>query len=351
MSKLYLGLISLMLALPVFAQEPAPAKPAPASSLSSSTGEVEAGWFFFKDPPKPVTEEEPTPTPTPKPQPGQKPPPPKEDKCAKKSTWSVECGFINPGTDFEFQEKQRDALMQRMALANNDPKAVENFQYYMRWVLERTTEVTNNWWYNMVQNPDLDPSVKEPISAFGLRLMTDVQKGHADEIFKLIKSEGGFLIYFSRSDCIFCHQMGDTLHRLAEDTGLEIRNASLDDKCMPGFEKGCMKSPDSLAPAQALQVSVVPSVFLYVPPKTWLRIATGVVDVTTLKTRAAQFFSAYRNALLNGVENGTDTKPSVDFAGTAPTGTSVGIPKDSNNSKPSLPDELDIKKMLGAAGG
>lgn len=320
---------------------------APAANTSDLSGgkSPERGWFFFDDPPQPVEPEKTeTPAPPKAKMPTELPPPPKEQKCKKKDTWTADCGFVHPGEDFEFQAKQRDALLQRMSVTANDPKAVEAFQYYMRWVLERTSEVTNLWWYNMTQNPDLDPTVSAPVSAFGLRLMTDVRKGHEKEIFDLIKEEGGMFVVFTRSDCIYCHQMVEPLKRLSEQTGLTIHNASLDASCLPAFQANCKTAPATQKPAEALQVTTVPSVFLYVKPNTWLRVGTGVADTESMRTRAVQFFSAYRNALLKGVQNGQGNRPSVDFNGIDPTGTAAGANKSDNK----LPSEEDVARMLGA---
>ncbi len=342
MKKLILSLVTtVVLAASVQAQQAAPANAEKANG-------VERGWFYFDDPkkPEPAPEAEPE---APKPKlPKELPPPPKEDKCKKKETWSVDCGFVNPGDDFQFQSKQRDALMERMSVSKNDPKAVEAFQYYMRWVLERTSEVTNLWWYNMVQNPDLDPNVTQPVSTFGLRLMTDVQRGHADEIYRLIKDEGGFFVYFSRNDCNFCHQMAETLIRLSRETGLEVRNAALDDKCMPYFEKGCMVAPATHNPARALQVGTVPAVFLYIPKNTWLRVSTGAVDLESMKARTVQFFSAYRAALMNGTDNAQKGRPAVDFSAASPKGASQGMEGVKEGGTRELPSEADIAKLLGA---
>jgi conjugal transfer pilus assembly protein TraF len=336
--KLYAAALALGLCFSAVAQNTNP-------SDDLAGGQApERGWFFFET--LPVPEEA---APSPKAEfPSKLPPPPKEEKCKDKATWTPECGFVNPGSDFAFQEKQRDALMQGMSLANNDPKAVEAFQYYMRWVLERTAETTNLWWYNMVQNPELDPNVAAPVSAFGLRLMTDVQKGQEREIFDLVKAEGGFFVYFSRTDCTFCHQMKDVLQALSKRTGLEIRNASLDGSCMPGFEKGCMTSPATDNPARSLQVATVPAIFLYVQPNTWIRVATGVVDVESMTTRTVQFFAAYRSALLTGVENSQDGRPSVDFSNNAPKGTGGVAGESKSGGKIELPSESEISRMLGA---
>lgn len=325
-----------------------------ASAQSTPSGDLaggarpERGWFYFET--KPVPEEEVKPEVKPQ-LPPMAPQPPKEAKCTKKETWTADCGFVHPGDDFQFQAKQRDALMERMSVAKNDPKAVEAFQYYMRYVIERTSEVTNNWWYNMTQNPDLDPNVSNPVSSFGIRLMTEVGLGKDKEVFDLIKSEGGFLIYFTRSDCAFCHQMADVAQRLSKKTGLAVRNASLDDKCIPQFLAGCVTAPASLAPAQMLQVATVPTIFLHIPDKTWIRIGTGVVDLESMVARTSQFFSAYRSALVSGVDNGQKGRASVDFSGAELNGSSKGIVGASSGAEITPPSQADVSKMLGAPAG
>lgn len=324
----------------------------PASAAPQTQPRIEKGWFYFDDPIKKeeVAEDKAPPDATPiRELPKELPPPPKEQKCKKRETWVPECGFVNPGADFDFQAKQRDALMQRMSVANNDPKAVEDFQYYMRWVLERTSEVTNLWWYNMVQNPELDPTVKAPVSAFGLRLMTDVKNGKDNELFALVKQEGGAFVYFSRTDCEFCHHMKDTLMRVSRDTGVAVRNASLDSTCMPGFEEGCIAGEKAVSAAQALQVRTVPSLFLYVQPNTWLRVATGVSDVESIKARTSQFFAAYRNALLTNTENGFKGRASVNFGDTSPDGTAKGVAGSGDTMQ--APREEDIKSLLNMSAG
>lgn len=324
-----------------------PASAAPAGAATANTANAgltgtdpERGWFFFQGPAPADSEPEALSLP---PTPTQPPPEPKEERCKHKSTWKADCGFLDPGQDFDFQSKERDALLHQMVVSDNNPKAVEAFQYYMRWVLQRTAQITNLWWYNMTQNPDLDPTVNAPVSAFGLKLMTEVRKGSEAELFALIKKEGGFFILFSRDDCMYCHQMELPLKQLSKETGLPVRNASLDSKCLSSFTEGCMTAPATIPPAEALQVKTVPTVFLYVPDKTWLRIGTGIVDTESLKERAYQFFTAYRNALLKGVNNGIHGGPSVDFDSPTPNGNSTGVTPDES---PKIPTESQLNAML-----
>lgn len=304
---------------------------------------AERGWFFYEDPVKPkapVKKKEPE-----KQAAKQDPEAPKEDACQKAETWTAKCGFVDPGKDFNFQAKQRDALLENMTMSQNDPKAVEAFQYYMKWVMGRATEVANLWYYNMVQNPELDANVSQPVSAYGLRLMTDVKKGHAEEIFGALKKEDAMLVYFTRSDCQFCHDMAPNVRRISTKTGLPVWNAALDENCLPGFELACRTRKVVEKPAQALQVTIVPTLFLHVPPNTWMRLSTGVTDDESVLARTVSFFSAYRTALLKGVNNGSDGRPSVDFsAEDKVSGTAPGV---APAKAPRAPSEAEVMKLLG----
>jgi glutaredoxin len=346
MRSLFFGLVLSFACSATFAQQPADEAPKTTATQDLATQQkTERGWFYFEDGKKKVEPEAETPTAPPATTPPMAKKPP-EDRCKNPAKWTSDCGFVEPGMNFDFQAKQRDALLVNMTMSQNDPKAVEQFQYYMRWVMGRASEVANLWAFNMVQNPDLDPQTKQPISTFGIRMMTDVQKGRADEIYKVLKEEGGTLVYFSKSDCHFCHAMSNSIRRISTEMEIPVRNASLDDKCMPGFEVGCMAGSAVIEPAKALNVTTVPTVFLYVKPNTWIRISTGVSDDTTMKERVFSFFSAYRTAMLKGVNNAQKGRPAVDFSFKEDmTGLGEGVKKEP--ATPRTPTEDDISRMLG----
>jgi conjugal transfer pilus assembly protein TraF len=179
-----------------------------------------------------------------------------------------------------------------------------------------------------------------------IRMMSEVQKGRDDEIYKVLKEEGGMLVFFTKSDCQFCHVMATGMKRVGADTGLPVRNAALDDKCMPGFEDGCVAGEAVLEPAKVLKVTTVPTVFLYVKPNTWIRVANGLTDDTTMKERVFSFFTAYRTAMLKGINNAQKGRPAVDFSYTGDiTGNGEGVPKSQAETR--TPSEADIARMLG----
>jgi hypothetical protein len=341
------GMKSLLKLLPIVllvaygqAQSQTVQKVDPSAALQQK---ADRGWFFYEDP---VKAKEKKAEKAKSEQTAKSEPKPSEDECASPDTWTAKCGFVNPGTSFTFQAKQRDALMEQMVMSQNDPKAVEAFQYYMKWAMGRASEVANLWHYNMVQNPELDAQTTQPISSFGLKLMTDVKKGRAEEIFNALQEEKGMLVYFTRSDCHFCHSMAPLVKSIAADTMLPVWNAALDDTCLEGFERQCKAGADVQRPAAALQVSIVPSLFLHVPPSTWIRLSTGVTDKESIMARTVSFFSAYRSALLKGIDNGDGAKAAVDFSDEGSfSGSARGVTP-SKTSK--VPTQSEVAKLLHA---
>jgi conjugal transfer pilus assembly protein TraF len=126
-----------------------------------------------------------------------------------------------------------------------------------------------------------------------------------------------------------------------------VRNASIEGPCLEELTNSCSTGAQVLPAAQALHVNVVPSVFLYVKPNTWLRLATGISTEQDIEARAIQFFSAYRNALLKGVENNQGlSQASVDFSPTTANGDGTTQISGRSN-KANLPSQSDIAKLLG----
>ena len=307
----------------------------------------EKGWFFYQHgpllriPPKLLAGV-----------PQHLPSKPPAPRCSTMGTWTAKCGFVNPGTNFAFQAKERDALLQQMSMNPDNRAAVQAAQYYMRWVTDRAIEAANVWQYNLVQNPSLDPTVRMPFSQLGLQLMTGVKSARAKSIYAVLKKEKAFLVYFSRYNCDFCQAMDQILLYMRQDHGISILNTPIDGKCMPHFKQQCYTGRKALLAAEALRVRVVPTVFLYVPGGTpaqdlWMRISTGLTEEKTLSGRIVSFFTAYRRALLEGVHNGIDGTPAVDFSSRPASGVSAGAPRPGGGSHAvALPTAAEVRQLL-----
>lgn len=269
---------------------------------------VECGWWWKMTRPEP-----------PEAKPAVPPPPAQTTRnCQDPRQWAPPCGFINPGSDFAFQSRQRDALMQRMVMHPNNPAAVRGFQEYNKWVLNRAIAVGRMWRWNMVQDPSLNPTVSAPTSQFGLNLLKRERGSLQQRVYQIIGEAGGFFVWFTRSDCRYCHDMASIIDLVREDTGLPIYNASLDAACMPGFAGNqCMTGPATHKPAALLEVRTVPDLFLHLPKdQQWIRVATGVVTVPVITARIKLFvgamLAATENAVVNAKASGYN-RPSVDF--------------------------------------
>lgn len=348
-SRALLG-VCLCSALSAGAQSQAPATP----GEDLHRAPAKQGWFWYIDPKKEEPKDEPAPEPVP---PAAEAPKDKgptvvimgkseEEKCLDKATWSANCGFVDPGEDFEFQAKQRDILLQQMSLRPDSPESVEAAQRYMKWVVGKASQAANMWYFNLVQNPDLDPTVKNPISEVGIALASRATQASQYEYFRIIREEGGLLFFFSRTDCQFCHDQAPYARRVARTMGLQLINIPLDGKCLPGFEGD--DCGDTVKPEQTavLQLRVVPTLFLYVPSNTWIRLGTGIVSDTTVLANTINFFSAYRAAMLKGLDNSKGARPTVTFDpehNPRPT----GVVDEQGKQAPVAPDRARLLELMG----
>lgn len=285
------------------------------------------GYWFYKEPYKePEAEAAPAPS-----QAQSTPQQPVPKECSSAATWTAHCGFVDPKGNFEFQVKQRDALMQQMAMQPDSSKAVEDYQRYNKWMVQQAIKAAQMWQYNLAQRPDLDPGVQAPISQFGLGLVTKANEAAAKDIWTAISDSGGFLTIFTRDDCTYCHAMLPLLGLVSRDTSIPAYVAPLDGVCPKEVPQDiCLPQKVAYDSAAVLQVSMVPSVFLYVPDQTWIRVANGVVTSEAIKARISNFFTAYRTGLAKGLSS-EDGKPAMSFsgdAGRAPTaaGAAAGVP-------------------------
>lgn len=273
-------------------------------------GANECGWWwgFDDNTPKPAKK-------NPAPKVSVQAKPSKAELCQHTKTWDKSCGFVDPKGDFALQAKERDALRIDAVMNPGDQHAVLQFQKYMRWASNEAVLFTQMWQYNQQQFPSLNPQAEAPVSRFGLLMASAASDRQTRSIWGALQAQKAFFVYFTRSDCEFCHAMAPTVKRVSHDTGLPVWDASLDSKCLPGF-KNCHTGDTSLMPARILRVSIVPTLFVYLPStNSWIRVSTGISSVQEIEQRTHQFFTAVRAAAARGLKNGVKGTAPVDFSG------------------------------------
>lgn len=261
----------------------------------------------------------------------------KEELCRHTDTWDAhECGFIHPSKikdykkAFDFQKKQQEELSKWMVMEPENARAVKEYQKYTKWWMRQSVMTSRTWKFNMVQDPDLDPRVKNPVSTYGLRLATDVRAKDKEGVFKVLKEEGAFFTWFTRSDCAYCHSSKKIIDKVSLRTGLDVYNISLDDKCIEGYTGEFCRtySEEVRVVAGQLGVKVVPTLMMYIPndpevPEqggTWLKIANGVEVVSTIIDRTYSYFKAHKSAIKKGLSSALSEQPAMDWEYEKPTG-------------------------------
>ena len=277
--------------------------------------EIECGWHYgYIDPLGDLEVDKPQEIKIPPEEP-ESPPEEKEEKCTTASNWQESCGFVDPGENFDFQAKQRDVFLKNLLMKSNDPKSVENMQRYQKWLISKAVQASKMWEFNLVNKPELSAAIDSPVTSFGISMASELQDDTKQAVFEELRGEGAVYAWFTRSDCPFCHRQSYSMLALEKDFDINIRNVSLDDECIDGFEEDCLTAPFTLVPSQVLQIDIVPSFFVYLPKdNTWIRIANGVESRETISNRIKNFFLGVKSAHINGIKNGEGTIPSVDFS-------------------------------------
>lgn len=252
-------------------------------------------WFYQNKPPKPETILTIPPKNPSKPQKSSKPSKLKKKipPCTTSATWTAKCGFVTPKS-FSMQAKERHYLIRYMVMHPGAPKAVLNVQKYTKWVVNQALYAGNVWRYNMVNHPSLFPKATSPISEYGLDIAMKWQHFNHEAAWQAIRKFHGQLIVFTKANCDFCHAQTLPLMWFQKFTGMKVIDASLEGPCSGWFKGRCVPPSESTIPAEILHVKIVPSVYLHLPGKVWIRVSAGLTTGQTLESRLYNFFLSWR---------------------------------------------------------
>lgn len=233
-----------------------------------------------------------------------------KSKCLSINTWSIDCGFVEPtnlglnkAMAFSFEQKQYKELLRNLSMNSDDKNAVFEWQKFNHWAVSQAMTAAYVSEFNIAQHPELDSTITHPFSQFGNLIIRNFNNVMQEDFFNML-SRSSLLVFFTRSNCSFCHYQADIVRMLAAKTHIPVWDASLDRNHLPNFDH-YLVAPDTLKPAQYLHVSTVPAVFLYLAPQAegnsqehWIRLATGLTSVDVIENRILRFVQDYRSALM-----------------------------------------------------
>ena len=251
-----------------------------------------------------------------------------EQRCHNPNTWDSGCGFVDPGTNFQFEQKEMREILQQFFLSSSSHNTYA-YNKFINWMIMKATAAAYASQFNRMQHPELNLQATSPISEFGIHMFRNLSESKEKDYFKSL-SKTAFLTFFTRHGqnpnardyCPVCQQMAPIYKLLSEDTGIPIYEASLDTAHFNGFKYHT--APGTLMPARALQVKVVPTLFIYLKPNSdgfgskWIRVSIGAEDKDTIKQRILQYVEAmhdtFRKAVAKGMSVAQANKQTPDFS-------------------------------------
>ncbi|MBD9362355.1 conjugal transfer protein TraF [Methylomonas fluvii] len=267
-----LSLILLSVYWPVFAVR---AENAGELSAASYFEDKQRGWFWYEVLPEPIKPV--------KPEPKVEPPKP----VPQSDTAKLEASMVVPVTDqpeplTSAWLKQNLEKYLNKAIDEPSQENVAAFYYLQRVMMDKAERFTHAARYVVMSDPQLDESVRRPISTFAVNEANHQASVAADQALKAIAAKAGILFFF-RSDCRYCHVQAPILAMLERSYGFKIYPVSLDGLPMPNGLFNQFKIDQGQA--ALLGVEQTPALFLMKPPKQIVPLSQGVLSLEEATSR------------------------------------------------------------------
>lgn len=186
-----------------------------------------------------------------------------EDRLKKKED-SKEPSRPDP-TDPEAQLKTfKQEISKAKAKALMEP-SYHNVRVYMllqKEMMDKATHFASRWKEVLYTSPDLDYTIKHPVSQAARHVYLDLEKQKTEQaIHELSKTHG--LFFFYSGACAYCHKFAPIVKSFSEKYGWQVLAISMDGSALPEFPE----HQNDNGTAQNLGVQVLPSL-LAVEPST-----------------------------------------------------------------------------------
>ena len=159
---------------------------------------------------------------------------------------------------------------------------VREYMEHQKKVFERSERFSHVWSRVLWEDPSLDASVKNPVSATGSQISRNIRRERENRAMEQV-SRKGQIVFFFRSDCPFCHGQAEVLKMLEKRYGIGVMAASIDSK---GLAPHYLNYEDGTVQAENLGVESVPALFLFVPDTAQvISVGAGYLTLSEIKRR------------------------------------------------------------------
>jgi len=141
--------------------------------------------------------------------------------------------LTDPIAVIENYQKQLDFNLKQALVAPTIPN-VAAYLKMQQQLLRNASNFANTWKRTLMYYPELDPTVKQPISHLGRQIYLSEQQKYINNKIKEAAKDYG-LIFFFKSQCSYCHEFAKTVNNFAKSFGLEVLAITLDGKSIPEY--------------------------------------------------------------------------------------------------------------------
>jgi conjugal transfer pilus assembly protein TraF len=165
------------------------------------------------------------------------------------------------------------------AILRPTPQSVTRVQKLQYKWLNQSQKFSGVWMQNLLQNPEMDATVKHPVTQFGIHLKKEDDQLKLEAHLKALSQHYG-LFFIYQGNCKFCHGMASVVKQLSDKYGWKVLGISQDGRVLPEFPES--KRDNGIS--QAWGIKGVPAVFV-VNPETEqiIPIGHGLISLDQLE--------------------------------------------------------------------
>jgi conjugal transfer pilus assembly protein TraF len=138
---------------------------------------------------------------------------------------------------------------------------VKAYMEIQKLLLERSSRFAQRWLEVVYQTPQLDYTLKHPVSQVGRHVYADTQHKQMQRRIRQLAQTHGLFFFFS-SGCEYCKTFAPIVKRFAETYGWQVLAISMDGSRLPEFPQ----AQNDNGTARVLGVKALPTL-LAVDPK------------------------------------------------------------------------------------
>lgn len=186
-----------------------------------------------------------------------------------------------PKTATEELAERRKQLDEALAEATlrPSPKNVARFQKLQQKWVSHSERFSKSWMQNLLNQPELDATVKNPATQFGIQIQKEAEQLNLEKRVKQLSTTHG-LFFIYQGKCQFCKGMALIVKQLSEKYGWKVLGISQDGEGLPEFPESRYENGIS----EAWGIKGVPAVFV-VNPETEqvIPIGHGLISLEQLE--------------------------------------------------------------------